>query len=264
MIATNKIEDKFIKFINGDNFEENIGAIAFALSELENAYNEVDFEDLNKKYLDNPRLEKVLDILNPFESKKLEVLYSQSDRGEAFETFIEFASIDGLNEPAKAMLDKLNTDYFFDLSYALAVNDKKELFENMSVDYINGMPLNDLKAIISCLDENIREVFDKRTLRTETKIFLESANKYNSTIDDMIITFKNYEFAIKCIEAGAKISEQIKMIEGYDAISNRDMNKIVEKLSGNKREITMSEYSEVERRIQENIERKRNARKFSF
>jgi transcriptional regulator len=42
------------------------------------------------------------------------------------------------------------------------------------------------------------------------------------------------------------------------------MNKIIERLSGNKKQITMEEYSAVERRIQENIEKKRNARKFSF
>jgi hypothetical protein len=264
MNTTNQIENKFIKFINSDNFEENVGAIAFALSEYDNEYSEIDFEDLNKKYLDNPRLEKVLDVLNPFESKKLEILYSQSDKSEAFDTFIEFASIDGLNEPAKAMLDKLGNDYFFDLSYALVVNDKKELFENMSVDYIKNMPLIDLKAIISCLDETISDVYDKRSLRTETKVFLDSVRKYNSTMDDMIISFKNYEFAIKCIECGARISEQIKEIVGCDKISQSDMNKIIERLSGNKKQITMEEYSAVERRIQENIEKKRNARKFSF
>jgi hypothetical protein len=264
MSDLNRIEGKFIKEINADDFKVNTDAIAFALNELNNAYSETDYEDLMKNYLDNPRLEYVLEILNPFEEEGFENLFTQANREEAFETFIEFASIDGLNEPAKEILVRLNEGDFFDLSYALAVNDKKDLFENMSVDYIKKIPVNDLKAIISCIDDNIRDVFDKRTLKPETIVFMDSAKKYTSSVDDMIVSFKNYEFTIKCIENGAKIQEQMRFIEGYDRISQSDMNKIIEKLSGNKKEVSIHQYADVERKIQENIEKKRNSRKFSF
>lgn len=248
-------ENKFIEAINSSDFKENVDAIAYALVVLESGNNRIDFEDLIHKYLDNSRLEVVLDTLNPFEHEQFEPLYKQDDKEEMLKEFLKFASFDGMPEAQLALTKKLSEESFFDLSYALAINDKKNMFGSLNVDYIqNKMKFDDVKLLVSSFDENIHDKVDTRRVNVETKVFADFARKSTSQAG-LIVAFRAYEFAVDCVVNNVDLEKLTDKLKTVQSITHDDLQKIKDKLSGNKKEISLLEYTHKERRIEGNINR---------
>lgn len=257
MSAQSKIENEFIAAINDRDYKVNSDAIAYALVITENDNNRIDFEHLLNEYLDNPRLENVLDTFNPFENECFEQFFKQEDKDIALTEFLKFASVDGLSDAQYEITKKLSGEEFFDISYALAINDKKNLFRDLNAEYVsNKMKFEDIKLLVCSFDENIQDSIDTRRVNIETKVFAEFARKSTSQAG-LIVAYRNYEFAVDCAMKNIDINEQIETLKQTSKVSYDDMRKICDKLSGNKREISLTDFANKEHIIQDNIYKSR-------
>ncbi|WP_449102039.1 hypothetical protein [Pseudomonas extremaustralis] len=257
MSAQSKIENEFIAAINSQDFKVNVEAIAYALIVTGNDSNRIDFEDLIHEYLENARLEVVLETFNPFENECFEQLFKQETKEEALTEFLKFASVDGLSDAQYEITKKLSEEEFFDISYALAINDKKNLFCDLNAEYVkNKMKFEDIKLLVCSFDENIQDKIDTRKVNIETKVFAEFARKSTSQAG-LVVAYRNYEFAVDCVIKNVDIDKEIENLKKNPKITYEDMRKICDKLSGNKKEISLTDFANKEHVIQDNIYKSR-------
>lgn len=264
MTSQLETEHSFVNEINSKNIVTNFNAIAYALATIEKDDNRIDFEDLIAKYVENPKLEGVLNVMNPFEVEGFEEVFIQEDRDLAHKQFADFVSFDGYSDAQRIITEKLAGEKFFDVSYALAVNTMKSEFSDLNPVYVQEkMKLDDIKAIIGSFDDALYTPIDGRTINLETKIFLDIVKK-SSSEENVINAFRCYKFAIDCVMGGKDIAEVLLNVKRHSKINARDLKEIQQKLSGNTRKIHLSEYADRQNKIQENMEKRQKLPKFAW
>lgn len=211
----------FIEGVKSKDFNRNMSALNEANKLMMSSGNYIDFAELLTEIDVSERLESVLDVFD-FSDGNTSPIYEGGKK--AFEYFIQTLAVDGCmpplekiasvvslesidktmvsfsdNETALRELNISKSEYAlyrkmydadcFDVSIALSINQRSnELYDFLKPDYIEHyMSVDDVKALVSVLDNAIEFDGNKKNLNEDIKRFVRISGKTNVLPEDNFV-----------------------------------------------------------------------------